>query len=107
MRIHSSRHNAFNTGLIPANTALTTLAIPSVVVPQHAVIILLNAGSCLCSLRIRYRTGLKRIPGGRKASSTNKLQGFLTYLVRPASCTLCVVPTSPAHRASPDFRLFV
>ena len=56
MRIHSSRHNAFNTGLIPTNTALTTLEIPSVVVPQHAVIPL-NAGSCLCSLGIRYRTG--------------------------------------------------
>ena len=39
-----------------SNTALTTLAIPSVVVPQHAVIPL-NAESCLCSLGIRYRTG--------------------------------------------------
>ena len=52
IRIHSSQHNAFNTGLIPTNTALTTLAIPSVVVPQHAVLPL-NAGSCLCSLGIR------------------------------------------------------
>ena len=55
IRIYSSRPNAFNTGLIPTNTALPTLAIHSVVVPQHAVIPL-NAGSCLCSLGISYRT---------------------------------------------------
>ena len=49
IRVHSSRHNALNTGLIPTNTALITLAFPSEVVPQDAVIPL-NAGSCLCSL---------------------------------------------------------
>ena len=40
---------------MPTSTAATTLAIPSVVVPQHDVI-LLDAGICLCSLGMRYLT---------------------------------------------------
>ena len=59
IRTHCSRHNAFNTGLLPTNTSLTTLPITSVVAPQHAVIPL-NTGSCLCSLGTRYRTGCFR-----------------------------------------------
>ena len=46
------RQNASSTGVIPPVTALSVLAIPSVVAPHHAMIPL-NAGSSLCSLGIR------------------------------------------------------
>ena len=67
IRIHSSRHNAFDTGLIPTNTAFNLFGNSFGGRPQHAAIPL-NAGSYLCSSRIRYRTGCFSV-GSREYAS--------------------------------------